>query len=256
MEIIKELWTSFNDIMFEESSHSYTDSEFTKYTSATTWVQNFVPQVDWDLMAERVARKQGKTKQEIIDLWDYKKNYACDLGTEIHSVMENLWQKKNYTLNNKLVEKYPEIEEDFRNRRILSIDLYGKLKNAYAPVATELIVYDKELKLCGTLDFLGLRLKDNTYTIMDWKTSKKIEKENKFGKIMKQPFADYDNCNFVEYSLQLSLYKYILEKNTSIKINELLVFQIPACGEKLQVVKCIDFSERIKILMEKKAMQN
>jgi len=35
-----------------------------------------------------------------------------------------------------------------------------------------------------------------------------------------------DECNFNEYALQLSLYKYIIEKNTDIKIKHLNICQV------------------------------
>jgi hypothetical protein len=63
---------------------------------------------------------------------------------------------------------------------------------------------------------------------------------------MKPPFEHVLSCNTNEYSLQLSLYKYILEKHTSIKIDEMVLFQIPNKDNPApQVFKCIDFSQEI-----------
>ena len=59
MELFKELWTAFNDIHFEEVGHKYTDSYGTKFTSVTTFIKNFEPDKDWDMIAERASKKAG-----------------------------------------------------------------------------------------------------------------------------------------------------------------------------------------------------
>ena len=63
---------------------------------------------------------------------------------------------------------------------------------------------------------------------------------------MKDPFGHVVACNTSEYSLQLSLYKYILEKYTSIRIGELVLFQIPGKENPMpQVYRCMDFKQQI-----------
>ena len=85
---------------------------------------------------------------------------------------------------------------------------------------SEIIVYSEELSIAGTIDLVTQNKKTGVYDIYDWKTSKKIEMRsygNKRGthevtkKIM--------DCNFYHYSLQMSLYRYILEKYYDIEIN-------------------------------------
>jgi hypothetical protein len=70
---------------------------------------------------------------------------------------------------------------------------------------------------------------------------------------MKDPFGHVISCNTAEYSLQLSLYKYILEKYTSLKIGELVLFQIPGKENPMpQVYRCMDFSQYITDFFNKK----
>ena len=48
-------------------------------------------------------------------------------------------------------------------------------------------------------------------------------------------------------------YKYMLEKHTSIKIDELLLFQIPGKNKAVgDIHRCFDFSDRIAKFLEKK----
>lgn len=175
-------------------------------------------------------------------------------GTECHLVMENIWQKKNYNFDKRLNEKFPEMEEDFNYRKGVCKEIFNKMKNIYVPIANEFIVYDQENGICGTIDALMYNTKKDGYSIIDWKTSKKFDTGNQWSDYMKEPFSHVLNCNTSEYSLQLSLYKYIIEKYTSIKICELVLFQIPGKDNPMpQVFRCLDFSSQIaKFLSEHK----
>lgn len=278
----KKLWTAFNDISFEETKHKYTDSLGTVYQSATGWYKQFIPEEDWDLKAYNTAirelRKEGvdidideekmspEEMQKIKDIitkrflavqakWKYAGDYACALGTQIHSVMENLWYKKDYRFDDRLEEKFPGMKADFGwRKRNRCIPLFDKMKNIYAPIANEFIVYDQEHAICGTIDMIAYNMKTEQYAIIDWKTSKRFDTRSFTGMdFMKAPFDDIEVCNTAEYSLQLSLYKFILKKKTGMPISELLLFQIPGQDNPMPMVhRCMDFSERIKTFLENK----
>ena len=173
-------------------------------------------------------------------------------GTECHLVMENIWQKKNYNFDKRLNEKFPEMEEDFNYRKGVCKEIFNKMKNIYVPIANEFIVYDQENGICGTIDMLAYNTKKDCYSIIDWKTSKKFETGNQWSDYMKEPFNHIVNCNTSEYSLQLSLYKYILEKYTSIRIGEMVLFQIPNKDNPMpQVFRCLDLSNYIAEYLKK-----
>lgn len=166
--------------------------------------------------------------------------------------MEFLWQKKNYNFDTSLNEQFPEMEEDFKFRKSRCHELYKKMKNIYVPIANEFIVYDQPNGLCGTIDFLAYNKIKNCFSIIDWKTSRKFDVSNFKGETMKPPFDHVEYCNTAEYSLQLSLYKYILEKYTTIKIGEMVLFQLPGKDVIMpQVFRCMDFSQDIAKLLSK-----
>lgn len=278
----EQLWTSFNDISFEETRHKYTDSLGTNFQSATGWYKQFVPEEDWDLKAFNSAVKDLKKKGVVVDIdednmtpeeieeikkiitlqyqevqakWKYAGDYACALGTQIHSVMENLWYKKDYKFDDRLEEKFPGMKADFEwRKKNRCIPLFNKMKRVYAPVANEFVVYDQEHAICGTIDMIAYNMKTRKYAIIDWKTSKKFDTNSFTGdQFLKAPFSDLPVCNTVEYSLQLSLYKYMLTKKTGMDVDELLLFQIPGQENKLPLVhRCMDLSDRIKEFLENK----
>ena len=91
-------------------------------------------------------------------------------------------------------------------------------------IFSEVIVYSTELSIAGTVDILARDNTTNEYGIIDWKTSKKIEKTSYNNKMGTHSTTKHVmDCNFNHYSLQLSLYRYILEKFYGLKIRNQLI---------------------------------
>ena len=69
--------------------------------------------------------------------------------------------------------------------------------------------------------------KTGQYNIMDWKTSKRISsKAFRHKKGNHTVTSNIDDCNFNHYSLQLSLYRYILETYYGFNIAEQMVIHL------------------------------
>lgn len=249
MEIIRELWSAFSDIYFDPEPHTYVDSAGNQYKSVTTFVGDFCEE---EFNAQEAAlncinstkpetqkKYAGKTVEQLIEEWDRVGAYARALGTEIHSVMENLWYRKDYQGDPAVFAKFPEMKADFESRKKYCKQLYEKLKRVYVPIKNELIVYDADNLLCGTIDFLAYNKQKNCYSILDWKTSKSLDL-SKPGKKLLAPFDQYDACNVNEYSIQLSTYAWIVEKHTNIKIDEMILFQIPKASTIPVFANCND----------------
>ena len=117
---------------------------------------------------------------------------------------------------------------------------------------TNLLFMTSQTQSAELLTCYGFDVKHNEYHIIDWKTSRKFDTANtRFPKYMKKPFDHVLYCNTAEYSLQLSLYAYILEKYTSIKISKMILIQIPNKDNPMpQVFRCMDFKNQIKNILE------
>ena len=244
VEFAKNELKKFNDIKIDPIPHIYEDSKQTNYTSVTTFVKKYAQEFPRVRMAIRTALSNDRDVNEVIAEWDMKGEYARLLGTEVHSVMEHLWKEDDNVPNYKEMGNYDGMIDDFEYRKTICEDLYQKMKNVYVPIANEIIVNDPSLGLAGTIDFVAYNKRTDTIDILDWKTSKQFSMSSG-SKKMKAPFDSFPNTNVYEYSLQLSLYKYIVEKYTNLKIGELRLFQIPGKG-KMKTAKCVDMTEIIK----------
>ena len=79
------------------------------------------------------------------------------------------------------------------------------------------------LRLGGSVDFVG-KFDDGTYGIVDWKRIKNWGSlYNGFAKRCVGSLFDLDASNYNKYSLQLNLYRYILEEEYGIKVSWMAV---------------------------------
>ena len=146
------------------------------------------------------------SREQIKGMWDEKRDKASLAGTLMHYDIECYYNKMD--LNNDSIEyKY------FLN----FINDYPNLN----PYRTEWMIWDKELKLAGSIDMVYLN-DDDTLSIYDWKRCKEIVRNKRFEEYsITECISHIPNTNFWHYSLQLNVYKYIIEKNYGKKIKEL-----------------------------------
>ena len=104
---------------------------------------------------------------------------------------------------------------------------------------------DEALGVCGMVDQLFWNEKSGKLEIWDWKTNKQIKKNNKWQQF-KEPLDHLDVCELNTYSLQLSAYKYIIEKNTTLELGDSYIVWINENNKKYEVFKCHDFKDEIK----------
>ena len=79
----------------------------------------------------------------------------------------------------------------------------------------------------GTIDLLMYDEKSDSYIIVDWKTSSKIATSAYRHKTGNHDITrNLEDCNFNHYSLQLSLYRYILENYYGLKVTNQMIVHI------------------------------
>lgn len=177
-------------LKFDEDSHTYSvDGKVLK--SVTEVVSTFFP-FDTDKVAGIVSRKTGFEKDYIKNQWELSRNIAASKGSLHHQQAEDYFNGKD--LPDGLYES--QIKQFFEDHSFLT-----KHK-------AEWQVYSEELGVAGTID-LVMNDSDEVY-IFDWKTSKEVKMESNWMGL--KPAHKLMDCSYVHYSLQLSLYRYILEK--------------------------------------------
>ena len=101
-----------------------------------------------------------------------------------------------------------------------------KMKSNFE-IYPEVIIYREELKISGTIDLLLFDKNSDSYIIMDWKTSKKIDTKSYRNKRGVLPAtSDIADTKFNHYALQLSLYRYLLETYYGLKISQHIIIHL------------------------------
>lgn len=216
--VLNEL-KKFNNIIFDPKEHKYTVND--NVMKSVTGVVGLVHTFDAQANAERVAESMNIPVRDVLLNWEKKGEYAKTKGHEMHSYIEHLWQGQKYEFNTntKFIDMF--VELDVLKEQYLNF--YKPASKILKLIAAENIVYDEELGVAGTFDGLFKNLVNKSVDIWDWKTSATI---NTTSRSKMKILTHLDDCNFNEYALQLSLYRYIIERNTDIKIKFLNICQI------------------------------
>lgn len=235
-------------IEFFEDTHIYKssiDGQELKYVSGTTFLGKYFPQFDpTGIITARCAKKEGITVEEIKERWAAKGRESTRLGTRLHELCEDI------VLNREIRNTPENIIENkrFENGKKLA----EKLRNTIDILGVEKIVFSHRLPtpIAGTIDLFGRSRKDGTYLILDWKTNKEIERDNKYKKFCLSPISHIPDTALHHYALQLSLYQYLLkfegyvEKDAKFKMALLHVTE-----DLSEIILVPDYTNEIKDLI-------
>lgn len=196
------------DIEFFEDTHkyiSYINGQQIDYVSGTQFLHKFFPPFDPnDEIARRCAAKEGVTVEEIKEKWTKAGKEASALGTRVHECCEDIELGRKDLRNTPQNAKE---EKMFKNAVTMAKRFYSQLDI----LGVEKIVFSPSLRIAGTIDLLARSRKDGAYCIIDHKSNKSIEMEDKWNKFALYPIRHLHNINFNLYSLQLNLYQYLLK---------------------------------------------
>lgn len=282
IELRDKLIERFSDLVFEEETHFYglkSDRDFKFKLSCSSISKLCKKEFDREKWLNKGAEDKAKeeanklkeegvikrlTKQKLAELkeiekekldakWNTISKTSLERGTVIHQALENELQGQVW-LENELIPKKTVV--DIRKWLV---------KNGYQLIAAELKMFDKELAISGTMDLLAYNKFTDKFYIIDWKTNRhkpivKIETyidkktgQEKYSNFkFEKPFDTIPQSKYYEYSMQLSTYKLILERNFDIKIEGIILVQIsdvlyPDSGFKVMEGQIMDIAKLFKI---------
>ena len=194
---------------------------------------------------EEFANKRA----EILQSYDDERNKSCERGTRIHAEFENMF----YNSGKSNLKKYGlgDLAGDFLCKK----DYYDleEEKGIYPEYLISKVSSDGILRIAGQIDLL---IKDgNDIYIVDWKTNKEIKQKSYFNRNkrmserMKFPLNHLDDCNYMHYTLQLSLYAYLLEQiNPDFNIKLLKLIHVDHSDKQTEYVLDYRRDDVIKML--------
>ena len=226
-----------SDIRLHKEEHIYSlkSDPSIEFTSCTSFIKEFFRKFDAPTVAQKLVSSVPKyrdyTVEELIAEW----NAAADHGTAVHEELENF-----------ILDKTAVTHEKSQRGVQWILDNLDPEKFELFP---EVIIFCKELKLAGTIDLIGIHKKSGALLLFDWKTNKRIDKRaygNKKG--IHHTTSDLDDCNYIHYTAQLSLYRYLLEKNYGAKVHRQIIIHLSESDAK--VIDCDYLAEHITNMLQ------
>ena len=237
-------------LQFKEEGHVYywdgKDIKTLGGTSVTTIIKSFFKPFNPQHCIRAITRGRKyltdpsykyykKTNQEILNMWALTRDEAADAGTRFHLDIEL---------------SYNGIEVSSDSKEWNQFQMFEKAREkTMTPFRTEWMIYDSELRIAGSMDMV-FKNSDGTFAIYDWKRSKAIKiKDSKKGNF---PLEHVSDCNFMHYSLQLNIYKTLLERNYDMKIDECWLVCLHPEKKQFERIKVVDMSEEVNQLFEER----
>lgn len=216
-----------SNIRFEEKGHKYYYEGKPMDRSVTALVDSFFGKFDADDAIAKMKKgnnwpraeymtKGGKvwTDEQIKTSWDMTGENARNRGTYLHWNIE------------RIVNGYAACASDGLPELKQFLDFYDEvvIPQKITPFRSEWRIAAPDLSLAGSVDFVG-KEEGGDYVIMDWKRSKKLPTtlDNKYGKRGLPPLTHLDDCEGAKYSLQLNVYRYILQKYYGISVSKMIL---------------------------------
>ena len=252
-EYLNELNKAFGNFKFFEEDHHYEYKGERVGISVTRLIEEYTNEFDAESIAEKVAIRDGKTIQEVLDEWKQKNEWACKKGSACHEYAQSLWSNVKYFDKQwdgiEYVKAVDKIQKQALNFRI---DFDDRLEH----LADEFVVGSDEYDIASAIDHLFINKYTGGLVLVDYKTNSDIHKTEKYAKNMKVPLSHLKDFTLNHYYIQLSIYKYIVEKYTNLKIEEMFIVYMSENIENYEIIEIPYLKDEVEEILENRRVKN
>lgn len=255
-EIPSELFTAFNDITFYDEPHKYF-LDGNELISVTTLIHKYQEEFKEDYWSNHKAEQFHVTQKEILRAWNFINKKGTIKGSAIHDYAENLFLNKKFEYPKQTILNefgFDPVINEYEITKKHVDKFYNDVQGKLIPIKTELVVFDKESLIAGMLDMLFWNVKTKEFQIYDWKTNKDFTFEMKSRYLIDDLYM-LENSDLETYSLQLELYKYIIKKNTSIKLGKSYIVWFSHNNESYRIIETKDRSYYINLIVNNRTAE-
>jgi hypothetical protein len=234
-------------IRFRDQGHKYwIDNDDTDLISSTTFIHNFFEHFDENEGIKKIINGSkyknpdyeyyNMTPKEIKKIWDQSR----DLGTKMHKDIEDFYNDIDVKNDTDEFKQFLQFYKDHENLKIYR---------------TEWLIFADVFRITGSIDATFIN-DDGTLTLGDWKRSKNINIESYNEKMGFFPLKNVPDCNYYHYSLQLNLYRTILEKFYGKRIKEMfLVVLHPKNKNEYKKIMVKKMDREIQVMLDSRKQE-
>jgi len=222
------------------------------FTAGTLSLDSLLEHVDASLAARVRERIVRAAAAHIRDMWKARGT----AGREMHALIEAFFNDARSRVR---LER--RARSDIELRQFLRWHDEWLVPAGYEPFRVELCMFDTALKLTGTIDALFRHRESGRLIMVDWKRSKKIDRvgytrspavaataghlfdwtptpSGRYDTRCSSPIDDLWSDTYTKYWLQQLLYKYLLEKHTSLRLAAMYLLVVhPRQGARYDLIE-------------------
>lgn len=253
LEEVKKELKVFNKFTFFEKDHHYECNGKKVGISVTRLIEEYSNPFDQQAIAEKVATRDNKDVTQVLQEWEYKNKFACEKGHFGHEFAQNLWSNVIYQENIK--SGLEGVKIPLNKIKQQAINFYNDFKGKFTHIRDEQLVGSEEYNICSAVDHLFLDKNGNVWLI-DYKTNSILkgynddEKNRRYTKKMLIPLQNIKDDSLNHYYLQLSIYKYLIEKYTNIKIYKTMIVYMSENIENYELIETPFLEKEVKKILE------
>ena len=268
LQEVKQELEVFNKFKFFEEGHYYKCNGKDVGISVTRLIEEYSNPFDQQGIAEKVAIKNQQiidriskdrwhteedfellnkilidktnTVQGNLDLWKRKNELACEKGHFSHEFAQSLWSSAIY--QESIKSNLESVKMPLESIKQQARNFYNDFKDKFTHIQDEQLVGSEEYDIASAVDHLFLDNEGNVWLI-DYKTNSILkgynddEKNRRYTKKMLIPLQNIKDDSLNHYYLQLSIYKYLIEKYTNIKIYKTMIVYMSENIENYELIE-------------------
>lgn len=253
-EYLETLNKAFGNFKFFSEDHHYECNGKRVGISVTSFYSQYENEFDSETIAEKVAIRDNKTIQEVLNEWEYKNKFAVTKGSTCHEFAQSLWSGEKwqpllFDESEKYLSAVGQIQEQAIN---FKLDYQDRLEH----LADEFIIGSEEYDIASAVDHLFINKLTGGLVLADYKTNSDIYKNEKYAKNMKVPLSHLKDTTLNHYAIQLSIYKFLIEKYADIEIEDMFIIWFSELNEEYKIIKVPYLKEEVKEILENRRVKN
>lgn len=252
-KFLKEL-EIFQDFKFFEEDHHYEYKNQKVGISVTKLIEQYCNEFDSQAIAEKVALKENRSVQDILSEWQHKNTIACLKGSKGHLYVQSLWNDKLYLKD--VNDDVQAVKIPLNTIKEQANNFYEDFKDKFEHLADEFIIGSEEYDIASAVDHLFVNKLTEELVLVDYKTNSDIHKNERYAKKMKVPLDHLQDFTLNHYYIQLSIYKFLIEKYTNAKNSEMFIVYMSENIENYQIIEVPYLEKEVKKILENRRVKN
>lgn len=257
MDIKEKLKDAFKDFVFFEDGHYYEYKGKRVGISVTRLIEEYANEFERDIIAERCAVKEGKSVEQILSEWEYKNQVACEKGHLGHEYAQTRWSSINY--QEKIKDGLEAVKIPLEKVKKQADNFYNEYFDKLEHLQDELVVGSDEYDIASAVDHLFINKMTGGLVLVDYKTNsilKGYNDDKKTTKKMKVPLHTIIDDALHHYYIQLSIYKYLIEKYAKVQVEEMFIVYMSENINDYEIIEIPYLKDEVEKILENRRMKN